>query len=218
MRFFTTAILALTIACGFTTAARADYFFWRDAKTGLSLSFPDTWRMVSGLQPDDVITIMAPSGRANAQCRVRVDSDRRFMIYPPRYAPQIQKLNLGADFWNDYLKTYNDDQPYNLEDGAGLGRGYAGYAEASYVSAVPGPKMPRRGVLFATIYFGKLYVLDCSAHRDAFAQWVYPFLDIAKSVDFKPAYHTLTTGNYRNFEVDPRIQFWNHKDKPAEVY
>ena len=66
MRIRTLAGLALLSLAAFTTTARADYFVWRDEKSGMSLSFPDTWRIVRGRQKDDILTIMAPSGRAHA--------------------------------------------------------------------------------------------------------------------------------------------------------
>ena len=34
--------------------AKADYFVWQDDKTGLSLTFPDTWKTVNNTNPDIV--------------------------------------------------------------------------------------------------------------------------------------------------------------------
>ena len=218
MKILKTTLLAALVLCGTYTAARADYFVWRDEKSGMSLSFPDTWRIDTGQQPNDAITIKAPSGRANAVCRVRVDLDRRFLVYPQRFGADIQELNFSTAFWDQYFKAYHDDTVRQLQDDAGLGRGWAGYTEASYESAVPGPDMPRRGIAFATVYNDKLYVLDCSSHRDAFADWKGPFLGIAHSIDFFPAYHQLVSGNYRNFMADPRMNFTDIKNRYIDQY
>ena len=63
------------------------------------------------------------------------------------------------------------------------------------------------------MYFGKLYIVECSARADIFEQWQPLFLSIMGSVDFKKADHVLLTGDYRNFLADPGIQFkWPLKD------
>ena len=218
MRIRTLACLALLANTMLSHAARADYFVWRDEKSGLSLSFPDTWRIVQGRQKDDILTIMAPSGRANAACRVRIDIDGRFLIYPPRLQDAEQRLNFSRDFWGKYIGQYDDATLYDVRDGSGLGQGFAGYADAGYTSAIPGPEMPRRGILFATNYYGKLYVIECSAHRDAFQDWKGPFMSIVKSVDFKPAYHQLETGDYQDFTPLPRVEYRSQQNERHEVY
>ncbi|HTK85611.1 MAG TPA: hypothetical protein VL625_11060 [Patescibacteria group bacterium] len=218
MRIIKSAILAVALLVTAGTAAKADYFVWRDAKSGMSLSFPDTWKIVTNQKPHDVVTIMAPSGRAHAACKVSVSSERRFLIYPPRFGADVQELNFNADFWDQYFKMYDDDMERQTMDDAGLGRGWAGFTEAQYQTAVPGPWMAKRGIAFATNYFDKLYVLDCSSHRDAFADWKGAFLDIAHSIDFFPAYHQLMTGNYRNFMHEPRLDFPDIKLRYRDQY
>lgn len=192
---------------GMAGTAHADYSFWRDPGTGLSLSYPDDWKVVNNADPDDLVTIMPPAGRAHAACRVRARDDRRNVIYPSQYGAAIQKVDVSLPFWDAYLKEYDEASVDILQDGAGLGRGFASYIEASYWSAVQGPYMPRKAVALASLYNDRLYILECSAHRDAFAGWRGAFMDIAKSVDFKKAYHETTTGNFRNFMGDRRIQF-----------
>lgn len=218
MRSILTVLIAvLTVTCS-AEFARADYYVWRDEATGVSISFPDTWRMVSNADPDDVITIMAPAGRGNAQCRVRTHEDGRYKIYPPRYDWAIQKIDFSFDFWTRYLGEYNDAQIFNVQNGAGLGRGYAGYAVAAYKSPVPGPYMNRQGLMFATLYHDDVYVLECSSHEDAFADWKGAFLSIAKSIDFRKTHHQLLTGHYRDFMKDPRITFPAAKGEGVEYY
>lgn len=207
MRNVFRVFLAVFAVCCGAGAAQADYSVWRDVNTGMSLSFPDTWQMVSNADPDDVITIMAPAGRANAQCRVRTRADGRYATFPPRYDWAIQKIDFSFDFWNRYLGEYDDAEIFNVQNGAGLGRGYAGYAVAAYKSPVPGPYMDRQALMFGTLYHDDLFILECSSHEDAFADWKDVFLSIAKSVDFLKTNHQLTSGHYRDFLSDPHIPF-----------
>lgn len=211
-------VLAVVLSIGFATQAKADYYVWEDPATGVSLSFPDTWKRVSNADQDDVVTIMAPSGRAHAACRIRASADGRYLVYPPKYAASVQKVAYSYDFWNKYLAEYDDAEIYDLHDGAGLGRGFASYAIADYDSAVQGPYMHRRAILFATLYNDTAYILECSSHADAFKDWKKLFLSIAGSVDFEKANHEARTGNYRNFLDDRRIQFDSTEGPGRIVY
>ena len=80
-------------------------FTWRDAKSGMVLSFPDDWQVTMGEQPDDVVTLLAPSGRAHAQCRMRIDPDKRFLIYPPKFSRRIQHLYFSREFLGWLFKS-----------------------------------------------------------------------------------------------------------------
>ena len=165
MRFIATLLLTGLLLLAGTTAARADYVVWRDAHSGLSLSFPDTWRIVNNFAPDDVLMIMAPSGDGYAACRVRVREDRRYLIYPSHFSGAIQRVEFSSRFWDQYIQDYENTWIQNVYDGAGLGRGHAGYAIAYYRSAVPGPETDRKALMFASLYNDKLYILECSARR-----------------------------------------------------
>lgn len=213
-------LISLAVLTMFTApqAAKADYFVWRDAGSGMSLTFPDTWQVVSNADPDDVLTVMAPAGRANAQCRVRARADARYAIYPPRFDWAIQKVDFSYDFWMRYLGEYDDAQILTSQNGAGLGRGYAGYAAASYKSPVPGPYMNRRGLLFASLYHNNVYILECSSHEDAFEDWKGAFLSVAKSVDFRKINNSLMTGNYNDFRGGRRILFPEYHGKREDYY
>lgn len=218
MRNILKTLLAACVLSVAAHEARADYYVWRDAVTGLSLSFPDDWRMVSNADPDDVVTIMPPSGRGHAECRVRVRADGRYKVYPPRFDWAIQKVDFSFDFWGRYLGEYDDAEILSVQNGAGLGRGFAGYAVATYKSPVPGPYMNRQGLMFATLYHDNVYILECSAHEDAFTDWKGPFLSIAKSVDFRKAQTQITSGHYRNFLDDPHIIFKDMDGHTIESY
>lgn len=218
MRFLITGLFIMMACLTVSTAAQADYFVWRHDVSGMTITFPDTWEVVSNQQPDDILTVMAPAGRGHAVCRIRLRADERYMIYPPRYSDAVQKVAFSTEFWDQYVQEYKNARLFEVRDGAGLGRGFAGYAIASFNSAVPGPYMPRRALMFASLYNGDLFILDCSAHKDAFADWKAPFLSIAGSIDFKPAHHQLRTGHYRNFLAEPPIVFKGVEGENYTVY
>lgn len=215
---FVFATIVSFIILAMPAPAQADYVLLQDPDTGLSFSYPDTWKIVNNRQPDDIITIMAPSGRAHAACRVRANVDRRYMVYPPRFSGDVQQVAYSEEFWHRYLAEYNNPTIYNLRDESGLGRGYSGFAEAGYWSAVPGPLMPRRAVMFASLYNGVAYVTECSAHADAFAEWYPQFMGIVKSVDFPKQLHEVPHGDYRNFMRDRRILFSHPKHNAVTSY
>lgn len=218
MRSIFLSFLSVILLAGLSGPARADYVVWQDADTGVSLSWPDTWQMVNNADPDDVVTIMAPSGRGHATCRMRARKDARYTIYPPYFSADVQRVAYSFPYWNDYLAEYSDFEIYNIRDGAGLGRGFAGYALAGYTSAVQGPEMRRRALVFASLYNGTAYILECSSHEDAFARWKGLFLSIAGSVDFKKAHHELRSGNYRDFMADRRIEFESEYGESRVLY
>lgn len=218
MRLIRFTALALLLSVAVPQVAKADYFVWNDAKTGLQITYPDTWRQVSSSDPNDVITIMAPSGRGHASCRMRVNDEQRFMVYPPRYDWAVQQTDFSRDFWEKYLAEYDNHAIEEVVDGSGVGRGYASYSVATYESAVQGPEMARKALMFATNYNDKLYVMECSSHADAFVSWRHLFLSVAKSVDFQKADHELTTGHYRNFLNDPNMRFIDTDGNVREHY
>lgn len=202
--------LFLTLAglVSLAPAARADIFVWQDAKSGVSLSFPDTWEIVNNADADDVVRIAAPGREDEAGCRIRARSDRRFVIYPPRYDDSVQKVAYGRDFWSHFLtEEYNDPTIEIFGEPAGLGRGYGSYALASYT--VPGrdSDSSRRGISFVSLYRDTAYIAECSALKGAYEKWNPVFRSIIKSVDFRKAVHELPTGHYRNFLYE--TSFWD---------
>jgi hypothetical protein len=209
MKKLLSALLSGAILCGSAAVAKADIYVWGDDKTGVTLSFPDTWKMVSSADPNDIVTFMAPSGRAHAACRFRVNDDKRFVVYPPGLDWAVQKQFVSVEFWNKYLAEYDDPQILAVGDGAGLGRGWATFAQVKYKSAVEGPYMEREGIMFASVYNGNLYVLECSSHVDAFTDWYKMFRSVAHTVDFRKENHELAVGNYRNFLEDDPILLKN---------
>ncbi len=218
MRILRILAIAGLMVLGGISAAKADYYVWRDAKSGMSLSYPDSWKIVNNEQPDDVLTIMAPSDRAMAACRVRVRDDLRYSIFPMRYNDEIQQIDFSEAFWKKYLGEYSNPQISTQANGTGLGLGYAGYAEAGYWDQVPGARMQKGALMFASLFNNHLYVLECSSHYKAFMDWKGDFLAIASSVDFRHIQTPLINGNYRNFLRDPRMRFINPDGKTLTFY
>lgn len=190
-------------------SAQADYFVWQDAKSGLTMSFPDTWNVVHNQKPEDILTIIAPSDHDQPVCKVRVHPDKRFVIYPPDFGRDVQKTAVSAPFWDSYLAQYEGYQLDRVYDGAGLGRWHASYALASYSTHSGTVMQTRRAIMFASLYNDKLYALECSTLNHAYEKWAVSFKDIVKSIDFKKAYHEFPTGEYANFLKGADHYFWS---------
>ncbi|HPF79130.1 MAG TPA: hypothetical protein PLF01_07555, partial [Alphaproteobacteria bacterium] len=78
-------LVLLLLLVLFPSAAKADYFLWQDPESGLTMTFPDTWKEQNNRAPDDVLTISGPSAGGDPVCTIKVSDDRRYMIYPPEY-------------------------------------------------------------------------------------------------------------------------------------
>ncbi len=188
--------------------ALADYFVWKDPKSGISLSYPDTWKMASQRQPEEVLTLLAPSTSGeDALCRVRVREDRRYLIYPPHLGREVQTVSYNRDFWDEYLNEYDNVAVYGTVDEAALGRGFGSFVVAGYDAAMFSPDRRRRGIAASSLYFDKAYIVDCSASIESFERWQPLFLSVIGSVDFTKTHDELWSGNYRNFFADPRLEF-----------
>jgi hypothetical protein len=218
MRNFILSFLAVFTFVAMPMQARADYFVWQDPQTGLSLSFPDTWKVVSNNEANDLVTVMPPSGREHASCRIRASEDRRYMIYPPRYSAAIQRVDFSLDFWTDYLQEYTNPEIYSLQDGSGFGRGFASYATAGFESMVQGPYMARKALMLGSLYDDTAYVVECSSHAEAFDSWKSIFLSIAGSMDFMQVDHAPMAGYYRNFTKDAPIVFRDFEGRSIASY
>lgn len=198
-------------------SARADYFVWQDPDSGLTASFPDTWNVVHNQKPGDVLTIIAPSANDQPICKIRVTEDRRYVIFPPEYGRDVQKVAVSYPFWQKYLGEYDGYNLYRVYDGAGFGRWHASYALASYTTHSGTVIQQRRGIMFASLYNDKLYILECSSLSHAYERWAGQFQDIVKSVDFKKAYHEKVTGEYADFLNDAQLYFWSQTGPDGTV-
>ncbi|MCF8495840.1 MAG: hypothetical protein K9G62_04140 [Alphaproteobacteria bacterium] len=196
-------LLSLTAALSLTalSAGAEVRAVWEDTKTHASFSVPDTWRMIQNQKPDDLATFAAPGNHEYAQCRLRSREDRRFLVYPVQFSANVQRTALSDDFWEGYLAEYGPYTINALEDNAGLGRGFGSYVDASY-ETVYGPKMQRRGLIYASTYNGKTYVLECSTEASSFEKWRPAFLGVVSSVDFRKEINEFRAGYYRPFLKD----------------
>lgn len=192
-------LIIATLLTGFMPAtSHADFFVWEDAKHHLSVSFPDQWVKRNNKYPGDILTITGPGENDHAQCRLNVQEDGRFAIYPQRYSDNIQRIAFSKEFWQDQLARYDNANIHKFHDNAGLGRGFGSWAMASYTTAT-GPAMDKTAIMFMSHYNNKTYVVECSAEKHSYRHWHNSFLNIVKSVDFRKEIHELPTGNYRNF-------------------
>jgi hypothetical protein len=188
--------------------AKADYFVWQDEKTGLSLTFPDTWKMQSNAGDNTILTVAGPSTGEQPSCTIDAVADKRYTIFPARYGDEVQKVAVSRPFWDKYLGRYNEHRLGTVVDGAGLGRWFASYAMASYSRNFGSVLQARQAIMFASLYRDTLYVIECSALAHGYQNWEPDFKGIIKSVDFKKAYHELPTGEYENFLKDAEAYFW----------
>lgn len=200
------------------TAAKADYYVWKDPKSGLTISFPDVWKKASNQNPADVFTIIGPSGNnANPKCTVKILSDKRFVIFPPRYGRDINQVAHSRSFWEEYLGQYDDYTLYDIYDDGGLGRWHASYTLAGYTRMNGTVQERRRGIMFSSLYYDKMYTVECSAREHAYDDWHFKFMTIIKSIDFKKMYNEIPTGNYRDFLRDVDVYFWHQNSQNAVV-
>ena len=205
--------MVLTAACFFALCgvAKADYFVWADEKTGLTASFPDSWKIIANQQPDDILTVALPSGEDNAKCVIRADLDKRFLIYPQHLRDEVQMVEFSKDFWKDYNATYQNVQVLGYGDQTGLGKGYASTEMIAYTTPPDEPFENRAAIISVSNYYDKTYIAGCSSKQDAYSKYATKFLSFMKTIDMKKAYHELTIGNHpRNFINGGTLEF---KDK-----
>lgn len=197
--------------------ARADYFFWEHEKTGLTMTFPDTWKIQNNAAADTIMTIGGPSDLDQPVCRVDASADKRYVIFPARYNNAVQNVAVSKPFWEKYLGQYSGYALGGVYDNAGLGKGHASYALATYRGSLGSVLQDRRAIMFASIYGGTLYVVECSALAHGYERWEMDFRGIIKSVDFKKHYHELPTGEYANFLKDAEMFFWSQTGPEGTV-
>lgn len=203
-RFLTLTALSIgVLACA--SAAKADVFYWQDPESGASLTFPDRWAQVNNQNPGDVLTIRAPGDNEFAECRLNVQPEGRFKIFPIGYSAEIQRLNISDAFWDQHFAAYDNAQIGKVSDDAGLGRGFASWATASYTTA-KGAKMNKTAMAYASYYNNNIYTIECSAEQAAFSKWYNPFLSVVKSVNFEKTTNHNFEGYYRPFLSDKKLK------------
>jgi len=202
-------LLALVFCASFAPiSAKADYLLWQDAKSGLSVTFPDTWKKQINRNPETVLTIEGPANGDKPVCTINVSDDKRYTIFPPKYGQAVQKEAVSSAFWRSYMERYGAYNLDNVFDGGGLGRWVASYATGSWETNLGKVTQTRRGLMFASLYYNKLYVVECSTLNHAYDNWENDFKSIIKSIDFKKMYHESLEGNYEKFLDQADQLFW----------
>ena len=193
------ALITLLILC-FSSVAHADVFVWKDAETGISASFPDTWKMNNNQQPDTVLTIIGPDMQAMPICHLRVRNDGRFKMYPSTFESDIQKVAYDIKFWEEYLLTeYRNVEMTHEYDDAGLGRGFASYALFNFEGEPITSHAFRQGIGFASHQYDRVYIAECLVNNKNYRTWIPHFLNFFKSIDFNTVYDKYVQGYYRDF-------------------
>lgn len=207
MRIF----LSFIVVCSFFLAVKpavADYFLWQDPSSGLTVTFPDTWKTQNNRGVNDVLTVSAPSNGDDPTCKIEVSEDKRYMIYPVDFGDAVQREAVSIPFWKSYMANYDEYAIDKVYDGGGLGRWLASYALGSYSKRDGTAYQQRRGIMFASLYNGKTYIVECSSLNHAYERWDNDFRSIIKSIDFKKAYHERAVGDYHDFLKEADLYFW----------
>lgn len=210
--------LSACVLVGLTIAqpVKAEIFFWQDADTNMSFTYPDRWDVRHNQQPDDIYVVAAPGHNNHAQCRLRVREDKRFAIYPEYFDSHIQRVAYSRQFWDEYLGEYENPEIQAFYDNAQLGRGFGSYANATYTTA-NGPKMDKQALLFVALYNKKAYIVECSAERASYAKWHNSFMSLIKSVDMRKEVNEAKNGYYRNF-YKGQLRIQNEKPIDVSIY
>ncbi len=180
----------------------------------MSLTVPDSWHMVHNQKPDDILTFIAPSDGAFPLCRMRARQDRRFVIYPQRYSRSIQHLYYSDAFWEAYAGEFLEGEVTLASDNAGLGRGRGSFAEITFIPDAA-PKVQRKGVVFASLYRDKAYILECSVEASVYKSWLPAFLSVAKSVEFRSEIAQLPGGQYKKLQGASGVRIEGRRDIDA---
>ncbi|HBH26434.1 MAG TPA: hypothetical protein DDX54_03425 [Rhodospirillaceae bacterium] len=195
-------VLALTCILA-AAPARAEVIVWRDADTAVTLTTPDDWARAVPHAPQEAIAAVAPGNAA--RITISAEADRRFVVYPARYAAPVQKAAIDPAFWQAYWDArYDGVAVLAQKDGAGLGRAHAGLAEARFTPiAGPDAGQARRGVVAAGLYAGRLYTAECSAAEADWPAWTATCWRILGTLDMHAVDHPFPpSGHYRDFMTD----------------
>lgn len=199
MRIFASFLLLLV---GFSFSAKAEVTIWTDPDFGVVIAYPDGWTKQVNKHDGERLFIVAPSAQDMAQCKMNVEEDERFEIYPKKYLKDIVSRELNDSFWRQYFVNYDDVKIGYFAEGGGLGSGYATYVDFAYKASFNGQARQMRGVAYATIYHDMRVVVECSSDARRYPAWFPLFSGVMKSVTFEPAFHGRAWGEYRNFFRD----------------
>jgi hypothetical protein len=172
------------------------------------MSFPDTWKKQNNRGSNEILSIVAPSDGDNPVCKISQSDDKRYVIFPPEYGDAVQRDAVSIPFWKSYMANYDDYAINKIYDGGGLGRWHASYATASYTKRDGTQRQSRRGIMFASLYYDQLYIVECSALAEGYDRWANNFRSVIKSIDFKKIYNERAVGEYHDFLKNSEMYFW----------
>lgn len=195
------SVFALALCLVVPTVAQADIFVWHNQDADVSMTYPDRWGVLNNQAYDEVLRIAAPTVSERfeeAQCRMRVRKDERFKMHPISHSDELQRQYYSGEFWEDYTNEFKYGQINHVQNNAGLGRGFASFADITFES-FEHPRMMRRGIAFVSLYENQVHIIECSVEQKAYSIWYPSFMDIIKSVDFDGNDAVYRNGYYRNF-------------------
>jgi hypothetical protein len=214
---FRAAVVAAALVIGFSPAAQADTFVWKDAPHGYTISFPDSWAMQTDDGPYTRIRIAGPLAEEIPTCRLQVREDGRLKIYPKRLTDEAVANTLVQDYWEKETGQYLDAEITAFYSPASLGdKGDATAIQVAFKQLdQQGNAINMHGVMISSLYGGKRYVGSCSSRAENYNRWAGLFLSILDSVQFDDRYHIFPTGYYRNFLMDKKLHL--PRVKPGTV-
>lgn len=204
---FRAAVVAAALVIGFSPAAKADTFVWKDVPHGYTISFPDSWTVQTEDNPYTRIRIAGPLGHELPTCRLQVQDDGRLKIYPKRLMDEAVAETLTQDYWEKETGQYLDAQITAYFSPASLGdKGDATAIQVGFKQLdQQGNPIAMHGVMISSVYGGKRYVASCSSRAENYERWADLFMSILGSVQFDDRYTIYPTGYYRNFLADPKL-------------
>jgi hypothetical protein len=214
---FSAVVVGTFIAMGFSGAASASTYVWKDKIDGFAFSFPDSWTIQTEDVPSTKIRIGGPVGEDFATCRVKAEKDGRVKIYPKPLVAEAVIETLDKKFWEIEVAEHENAVITDYYAPAGLGgQGDATAAKASFVQDNGTGKVDMYGTMIASIYGNTRYVVSCFSKLEEFEKYAPVFGSIMQSVELDSRYHPFAVGNYRNFLADPKVIF--PRTKPGTVH
>ncbi len=196
MRFI--PFLLFTVMILISPMAKADVFVWQDTAFDFQITYPDDWIAGVADRPN-VRYKVAGDGAHHAVCRYLADRDKRYVIYPNRYLPDVRDDAIQSDYWADALPRADGITLVN-EYAGGVGAGPAYYALLDYRRPVTdGSMSDMRAITAATIYDDMRFQVICEASKTHFADYRDLFGAMMDSITFEPKYHPFKQGFYRDF-------------------
>ena len=208
--------LGALIAVGFSGAAVASTYVWKDNVNGYTFSFPDSWAMQTNDSPSMRIRIAGPIVEDVAICYIKAEKDGRLKIYPKYLMTKAVAVTLDRAFWEEELAGHKKAVITDYFVPASLGsNGDATAIRTSFVQEKGSGKMDMYGEMIGSIYGDTRYIVSCSSKAAEFKKYAPVFASIMASVSFDSKYHPFAVGYYRDFLADPKLNL--PRTKPGTV-